>query len=364
MDSLSNSQLLDQLLESNLGDKPAGVVVRKDNYRDLVSYGNVTSYSMQQVLRSCARKFQIMKLSASLDSEYGEDEREVNANFAFGHAVGAGVAVIDAGGTEREAIWQAFLAWNIDLLEEAARKPMRPDPKKSFFYAVWAIKTYVVFREEETDLSEYDVVKNEATIAVDFEDGHFYVGHIDSLLQHRETGRFKVKENKTTVFSTIDPAAYANSDQSLSYSLVVDQLGESEYDVIYTIYSSTEQRWISFEFTKSALDKAEWLQSQFFLHADIEMYSEHGLFPRNGASCLNFGRRCEHYENCSFNMERVYGRKFSDLKQLKSIEELEQVEHIDYAFTLTDIRNQMKKSLTHSITTQLEQSNDPTDPSA
>jgi hypothetical protein len=343
MDTISNSQLLDELLNSDISaPTKSALVVRKDNYRDLVAFGNVTSYSMQQTLKACARKFQLQKLGADLE---GESVREPNCDFAFGHAVGAGVATYDQTGDVRQAIWSAFLAWSIDLLEEAPKKTNRPNPNKTFWHAVWAIHVYATFVEEETDLQEYEVDKVEATIAVDFEDGHFYVGHIDELLRHKETGKLKVKENKTTVYGTIDPAQYENSEQALSYALVVDQLGAAEYDVLYTVYSSTEQRWLQFEFTKSALAKAEWLQSQFFIHSDIEMYEDYNFFPKNGGSCLSFGRRCEHYETCGMNADRIFGKKFSELRRLESLGQLEEIEPIDYAFKVSEIKQRMEQGL-------------------
>lgn len=346
MDSQSNSELLNSVLDSSVDSASSATntayAVRKDNYQALVALQNVTSFSMQAVLKECPRKFQLLKLSADCNAE---EQRESNCDFAFGHAVGAGVATIDAGGGIREAIWAAFLAWNIDLLAEAPRKENRPAPKKSFHHACWALQVYMTFRGEETDLSDYDVVHNEATLAVDFEDGHYYVGHIDSVLKHRETGKLKIKENKTTGFATVDPALYANSDQALSYSLVVGASGESEYDVLYTIYSTTEQRWIAFEFTKTLKAKAEWLQGQLFVHSEIDLYSEHNFFPKNGASCLKWGRRCQYYETCDFNSKQVFGKRFDALNTIADLKELTALEKTDYAFTLSELTEAHRKQL-------------------
>lgn len=338
MDTLSNSELLSQILDSDVGVQTAAAI-RKDAYRELVVFGNLTSYSMQKLLQSCPRKFQLTKLGADLN----EEDEEGNCDFAFGHAVGAGVAVYDQTKDLRKAHWAAFLAWNIDLLEEPYRKPGRPDSKKTFFNALWAISVYSVFYEEETDLDEYEIVKAEATVAIDFEDGHFYVGHIDELLKHKATGRFKVKENKTTVYSTVDPAIYSNTDQALSYAVVIDQLGESEYDVLYTVYSSTEQRWLQFEFSKSSLQKAEWLQGQFFFHQQIEDYETANLFPKNGESCMQYNRRCKFYESCDYNHDRVYGKTFADLKKLESVEQLNEIEQVDYSYKFLELKKSMKK---------------------
>jgi len=333
----SSSDLLNEVLDSEV-DTGIGVVstvrgVRKDNYRELVKFGNVVSFSMEQVLIACPRKFKLQKLRA--DNEAEQAELEPNADFAFGHAVGAGVAVYDNTKSLDQAIFAAFLAWNIDLLAESPKKDYR-DPKKSFAHAVWALKLYESFCQEE-GLDEYEVVHIEATIGVDLEDGYFYVGHIDELLKHKETGRLKVKENKTTVFDAVDPALYANSDQALSYAVVVDAYGESEYDVFYCVYSSTSQRWIGMPFVKNALQKAEWLQGQVLLTAELEEYSRINFFPKRGGACFNFSRRCEFFEGCDVNSDKVFGKKFSDLHQAESFDEIELIEKLDFKVKFSDL---------------------------
>lgn len=339
---------LSELLESDVRSPTAGtgLLVRKDGYRDLVRFGNVTSYSMQSNLKACPRKFQLAKMGADVNEE---QEGSGNVDFAMGHAVGAGVACLDSGGTIEEATWEAFLAWNIDLLAEKEIRNYK-NQKKSFHHALWALALYQTFRDEETDLADYEVVKNEATIAVDFEDGNFYVGHIDTILKSKTSGRYKVKENKTTSFASVHPALYENSDQALSYAIVLDSFGASEYEVLYTIYSTTDQRWISFEFTKSNRAKAEWVQSQFFLNADIAAYKEVNFFPKNGASCFNFMRPCEFFGTCDFNTQKVFGKNFSELRQAESFADIEAVEHIDYAFRISEILGQQRQNLTERST--------------
>lgn len=347
MESLpSPLDVLNEVLGSSVDSKTnTATLVRKDNYRELVRLRNVTSFSMQSALHSCPRKFQLMKMEADSNEEI---ESVGNPDFAFGHAVGAGVACIDAGGTVEQAFFQALLAWNIDLFAEKEGKSTR-DPKKSFAHALWALELYPAFREDETDLSDYEVVKNEATIVVDFENGHFYTGHIDTILCNRHTGRFKVKENKTTVFGTVHPALYENSDQALSYAVVLDSFGVSEYDVLYTIYSTTEQRWLSFEFTKSPRAKAEWIQGQFFVHADLESYQEVNFFPKRGGSCLEYGRPCKYFGSCDFNSVKVFGKTFSELPAAAGLETLAAIEPTDYAFRVGELLDSQAARTEHNI---------------
>ena len=337
---------MDDILAASITEATPGfgaaLKVKKDHYSILTSHRNLTTYSTTDMFHACPRKWAIKKMQ----SDAGTVQRINSPTFAFGHAVGAGVAVYDQTLDVREAIWAAFLAWDIDLLEEEWKNERKTG--KSFYEAVWALYTYRTFHQEETNLSDYEVVNIEAVMVVDFEDGHFYSGHIDEVLQHRETGRFLVKENKTTGFKNVDPSLYGNSDQALSYSIVIDMLGGTEYEVLYTIYSASDQRWIQIPFPKTALKKAEWLQDQLLIHNQIEQYSELKFFPKRGRSCFSFMRRCEYYESCDLNFSTVFGKEFADLPAIASAADIEKLEHIDYFTTLSQIVNRQKEKLNES----------------
>lgn len=346
------SDELEQLLNSPLGVDTASTLaaaaaVAKLNYDRLHSFRNVTSYSTQQVLFQCPRKFQWMKMRAAHRAEHGaldgDPESRGSVTFAFGHAVGAGVAVYDKTKNLDAAIFAAFLAWDVDLLAEIPRVSGRPHKKESFAYAVWALEQYPRFYEEDTDINEYEVVKLEASVAVDLENGYFYTGHVDELLRHRETGKLRVKENKTSGFAAIDPALYSNSEQALSYSVVVGAHGVQEYDVLYTIYSKPNETWLAMPFVKTKLARVEWMQSQGMTSSELDMYSEHNFFPMRGGSCLAFNRRCELYEECNLSPELALSRKFSELPVCRSFEDIEAVEYIDYRVTWSQLVSSLKE---------------------
>lgn len=332
--------------------------VAKTSYDKLVAFQNVTSYSMQQVLHACPRKFAIKKLRAAT----GNTERRSTPTFAFGHAVGAGVAVFDKTQDLRQAIWAAFLAWDIDLLEEEVKGTRKTG--KSFHEAVWALYAWRQFSNEETDMADYDVVQIEASLVVDFEDGHYYVAHVDELLRNRYTGTFRVKENKTTGLTSVDPAMYSNSDQGLSYALIVDSYGGTEYEVHYTVYSSATQTWMQFPFVKSASKKAEWIQDQLLQHQQTEQYAELNFFPKRGGSCLQFMRRCEEYETCDLSSDRAYGMKFAELPKCATIDDIRAIEHVDMVVTLSEVIQRQKDRLNFPnavVTAPTEESEDQDD---
>ena len=329
----NNTDLLNSVLDSDVGSNSStAFAVRKDNYSQLVALQNVSSYSIQQLMYSCPRKYQLAKMSADCIEP---EPREFNVDFAFGHAVGAGVAEYDKTRDLHKAYWAAFIAWNMDLLAEKETQHGR-NQKKSFAHAMWALNLYQSFFLEE-GLDEYEVKYIEATIGVDLEDGNYYSGHIDEILKHKEHGRYKIKENKTTSFDSVDPALYANSDQALSYAAVVGALEATEYDVFYCIYSSTEQRWIAMQFVKSPLAKAEWLQTQLLFGSEKEEYARLNFFPRRGGSCFEYNRRCKYYESCDFNSERVFGKRFDQLRRIESLDELAEIEPLDFRLTVSDI---------------------------
>lgn len=309
------------------------VAVHKHSYDQLTAHRNLRTYSTVEVLHACPRKFAIQKMQSHL----GTRVRRQNATFAFGHAVGAGVATFDETGDLQASVWAAFLAWDVDLFETERKEGHKNG--KSFVEAVWALYVYRTFREEELqELQEYEHVGSEKTVAIDFEDGSFYSGHIDELFRHRVTGQFLIKENKTTNFTNVNPALYSNSDQALSYGVIVDaEGGGSEYSVLYTIYSATQQKWVKYEFVKQTYKKADWLQDQLLINQQVDHYAELCFFPKRGGSCFDFMRVCEYYETCDTSFAAAFGMEFAELPTIKSLDDIHAIEPIDYRATMSQI---------------------------
>lgn len=317
--------------------------VAKTTYLQLIRHQNLRTYSTIETLHSCPRKFAKQKMEANYRADFTDfQEFRSNVTFAFGHAVGAGVAVYDKTRSIDEAIWAVFLAWDVDLLAE--EKKLTNKAGKSFAEACWAIYAYEAWYNESF-MSEFEVVGIESTIAVDMEDGHFYSGHVDELLKSTVTGSYLVKENKTDGSVTVDPAKYSNSDQALSYSIVIDMLGANSYTVLYTIYSAPEQRWLHFEFVKPVDLKADWIQDQLLINQQVEAYAELDFFPKRGGSCMKFNRRCEFYETCDNNFTNVYGHEFKELPRIQSIDDIDALEHVDFRTTLTEIVARQKEKI-------------------
>lgn len=330
-------ELMDTPVEGVTPGTGGSISATEDTYKKLQAHGNLRTYSTTEAFHQCPRKYQLQKMEAAL----GGNVRLSTTTFAFGHAVGAGVAEFDKAGDMRAAIWAAFLAWDMDLFADE-RKQGRKNGK-SFHEAIWALKVYKTFRAEETDLDEYETVGVEKTVAIDFNDGYFFSGHIDQLLRHKQTGRYRVKENKTTGLDNIDPAIYSNSDQALGYSVVVDRFGATEYDVMYTIYSATQQKWVMFDFVKQVYKKAEWLQDQLLINQQIDTYKELKFFPKRGGSCFSYMRRCEFYETCDISNKSAFGSEFADLPQINSVDDISAIEPVDYSTSLDELVERQKE---------------------
>jgi len=356
-DNLSASELLDKLMTETIGGDAtdnyeqgisAAAGVAKADYNKLYAFRNVISYSMEGVLNDCPKKFELSKLQAAS----AEGRRRVNnVDFAFGHSLGAAVAVFDKTQDIRTASWAAFLAWDIDLFAKSEPKGENGwDPKKSFPDVIFALEKYATWYYENM-LDQYETVEIEATILVDLQtevkDGlgiqqptQFYTGHIDEILRHKVSQNLRVKENKTTGARVIHPAMYANSNQALSYSTVVSQHGSTEYDVLYAVYSTSEQRWLSFDFTKHELAKAEWLHTELIQADQIQVYAERNHFPKRGDACFKFNRECEFFGICNISAQKQFGTAFAQL-EVADEAALQAVEKFQYVVT----REELVKSL-------------------
>jgi hypothetical protein len=294
------------------------------NYQKLQSYLNVTSYSMLDVLHQCPRKFQLIKARAAAGGAGAN-----NVDFAFGHAVGAGIqAWLSSNHDMDAAIFNAILAWRIPYEAEIPLK------NKSIWNACLAVQKYAEFWEE--NLSEWDIwiLPNgkpaiELSIEVDFENGYKHYMHIDVILEHKLTKKLAVQENKTLGFKDVEEALYANSDQALSYAVLIDMLRlDTNYQVLYTVYTCPTREWHLLPFTKSNSLKAEWLTDVRLDHATLSTYKQVNFYPKRGASCFAYMRRCEFFGSCNLT---------NNLAEPTILGPEEHAERVDYSFKLSAI---------------------------
>lgn len=267
-----------------------------------------SSYSTGMLLHKCPRKFQLKCLS----TEKSEDI-STNITFAFGHAVGYGIAELVSGTVWNQVMLGMFLQWDVDYLAENDKQ------KKSFALAVHAIQ---MFRDrmESGYLEEYDIArwKDKPAVELSFRveipgryGTHTYRGYLDAVLRHRATGELVVLENKTSSGTWVNHYQYKNSAQALGYSVVLDALeGElSAYEVLYNIYMTKLMRYEDFPFQKTYHMRSLWVRDLLWdvqtVETLVEQEGNYGIWPMRGESCTDFGRACEYMDICQFDTRNL-----------------------------------------------------------
>jgi hypothetical protein len=312
-------------------------------YRKLTALGNVTSYSKNENLHACPRLFELEMFKAAKAYASSEIVVRPNYDFAFGHAVGAGIQTLAATNSLAAGQFAAFLAWKLPYEGEKLDKNDKPTGK-SLPMALWAVEKFHSFWTQ--DLADWEVLilpngkpAVELAFGVDTQNGYYHFGHIDIILRHLPTNRLAVWEGKTTGLENIQEAAYANSYQALGYSVVVDAIANSlgldapDYEVLYICYSSKSREFQLLPFTKNRTQRAEWLQDLLLNHAMITKYTELGFFPKRGSNCINtWGRTCEWFGNCHMKNSSLFPGV-----TIGKLETIDGLESLDFSFKLFDL---------------------------
>lgn len=309
-------------------------------YRQLVANRNCSSHSKLSNLHDCPRKYELESYKSS--TTVVQEPDNLNLDFAFGHAVGAGIQTYVSTRSLVAAQFAAFTAWRAPW--DAVKIDKRGhDTGKSLAWAMVAVENVQMFIAEQ--LADWEVLRMpngkpavELSFMVDTENGWYHLGHIDTVLRHKQTNKLAVWEGKTTGQEFVDEAMYGNSYQALGYGVVVDALARqlgmpaTDYEVFYVAYSSKTRQFQLLPFTKSLTQRAEWLQDLLLTHAMADKYHQLGFFPKRGDHCLNkYGRRCHWYGTCQMQTSSLFpGVELPSFDP--SVDR-----HIDIRFTLSDL---------------------------
>lgn len=261
------------------------------------------SYSSLLTLHKCPRKFQLYRLNSK-----GEDSEDANQSltFAYGHCTGKGIQDIFEGKSIELCIWEAFLAWDTDLLSE------NPRQNKSFWGAIQAIRQLHSARQNGF-LADYELVywqdkpACELSFLIRLPDGFIYRGFVDAVLRHKTTGAVVVLEGKSTSAARVNPAEYKNSAQAIGYSIVLDALFPelSSYEVLYLIYQTKSTEWTTIPFQKSYFQRALWIRELLLDVEVIKLYEAAQIYPMRGESCFDFFRECEYMQHCTLSTSHL-----------------------------------------------------------
>ncbi len=312
-----------------------------------VREGKGLSYSRQCALHTCARSFQLSEI-------YNIGGEENNTDFAFGHAVGAGVQSLVAGDGEGRALVATASAWDIGLDDEDNRS------KKSLTYAILAVqKLATLMRVPATNpLSDFEIAtftnnegKLQPAIELTFKitcwDGYIYEGHIDLILRNKLTGKYLVLELKTTKFVNLHEAMYKNSGQAVGYSVVLDSIvdqvgGENAYSVLYLVYKCGHMEYEPMVFPKTPIDKSRWVNALVMDIEILKLYEEYNTYPKNGANCYDFFRECKYYDICDYQDSSL---KKLGIQVASEDDKYAEIKQHDFEYTLDNIIARQEKNI-------------------
>ncbi len=257
------------------------------------------SNSSLSLLHSCARKYQLKKL-------WPEYIREETVHTSYGKFFGAGIQYILSGDSFEDAIIKASTEWKLDLYDE--------EKEKTFWHCFNAIETFSIIRHQ-LDISDYEVVMFnnkpacELSFCIDLENGFYYRGYIDILMQHKLSGELLVVDAKTSNARYTNPAKYQNSAQAISYSIVIDAIfsNTSGFNVLYFEYLTGLNKFEHHLFYKDYLERATWIRDILIDCEIMNLYSRWDSWPKNGNACTNYGRTCEFIDNCMMETANLIG---------------------------------------------------------
>ena len=257
------------------------------------------SYSSRSSLTKCPRRYQLSKLGVA-SNEFEDTNSEIT--MSFGHAVGLGVQLVWQGAQIDEIIWKLFLNWEVPILIDSTRHT------KSLWYAIHAVRKLIDLREAGL-LSDWELYywqgkpAVELSYLIDLGDDFNDRGFIDLVVQHRVTKKVMVIELKTSSAKSITQADFGNSTQALGYAVVLDYImpGLNSFEILYLIYRTESQEWLQMPMHKSALLKAEWIQTVILARKTLELYESMNYFPKEGSACRSMFGECKYYGICNLS---------------------------------------------------------------
>lgn len=227
--------------------------------------------------------------------------RSTNSTFSFGHGWGAFVQAYGSnGGDYEKALLAAWLAYE---------EPDFVDENKSWERLHWT--TSQILPRLDQFFSEWEVAEFEGKPAVelsfrlDVDDRYYFVGYIDLVCRHKQTGMYSVIELKHSGLQLEDlTPVFKNSSQALGYSVVLDQIAgdQAMWKVVYPVLqvkrSGWNFEWHRLEFQKTLLDRLNWFLSVKIDTEYLNLLLQYDNFPKRGKSCLQFNKPCRHFEIC------------------------------------------------------------------
>ena len=275
------------------------------------------SYSSILSLHKCPRYFYL--------SRHNFGEKEESVHLAYGKAFGTGIQEVMKGSSLEAAWFAAFMAWDIHTEEELEKD------RKSLWFALlmvskFANETWPAFKQQGWQLLIFrERTSDEFGYKLAMQDGFYIIGFIDAILYNPATGEIKVLEIKTTKYSQVSEALYANSQQALGYGVILDKLlasleeaSHQSYEVLYLVMKSKDLEIELLPFKKNRAQKATWLLDVTLDIQRIQGYEAEGHWPKHGESCFNYAayKPCEYFGVCDMSLKGIF---LKDVEQLNGI---------------------------------------------
>ena len=254
-------------------------------------------YSKLTAVNNCPRKAEIQSYI------YEENGGYKTIDTAFGTAFGAGVAALL---TSNNNLLQGYLSALVGWQEEVV--PLHSDAgknKKSFGDCLLAIEKYhneyapQILQDWEVLILPNGKPAVETFFVIDLPNGFHFGGHIDLVLKHRTKKLISVRELKTQG-AALHEAKYAKSYQALGYAVALAHC-YPDYTVekMYEVYETSERNLVCFYVPQTRLDAVRWLVALLTESRRIGDYIQFGVFPQNGANCMQWNKICNNYYECS-----------------------------------------------------------------
>ena len=290
-------------------------------------------YSKITAIHSCPRKAEINTYV------YEENGGYKTLDTSFGTAFGAGVAALL---TSNNNIVQGYLAALVAWQEEVI--PLYADAgrtKKSFGDCLYALEKYHkefaphILRDWEVLILPNGKPAVETFFVIDLPDGFHFGGHIDLVLKHRREKRISVRELKTQG-TALHEAKYSKSYQALGYAVALAHCyPDYLVDKCYEVYETSERNLVCFAVPQTRLDAVRWLIALLTDSRRVNDYINFGVFPQNGANCMQWNKICNRYYECSE----------SNAEHPEWIPKPVDIEGIDLRFSFTDLAATLKLQL-------------------
>ena len=271
-------------------------------------------------LTTCERMFQLDRLLVT------EVEREDTEHTVFGKSFGAGIASYLVTADASKSIYNAWLAYYPELEND----------KKNQAKCFTALEN--AFPKLDILLETYEVVSFnerpavELSFRINISEHYYFVGYVDVVLKHKETGMHYITEVKTTGLALMDlDPMYKNSGQALGYSIALDKIVGSEqssYGVIYLVAQlgrGFDSKFHVLPYDKTLLDRLNWFLT---LGQDLQRLNtmrEINVYPMRGKNCLQYMRPCRFFGVCglkSFDLPKVIPEDLIEYDFVYELEDL------------------------------------------